>query len=1078
MGKKSTVLLTLLLCLAASNVLAKQQIHGKVISSTDNQPLTGVNVIIAGTTTGTATDIEGEFTLSVPETGEYSLIFRYIGFQEKRVTVEVTSDQPSEIAIRLSENTTNLSEVIITGAGGPTERRKIGNSVGSIGQQQLDGAVIQSFSDVLQGRVPGVVGLPSSGTTGQGAAIRIRGSASLSQSNEPIVIIDGVRVDRGGGFGGSVSAVGTSPSRLDDINPESIDRVEILKGAAATTLFGTEASNGVIQIFTKNGQVSAPRFEFKSSLGTVNYPRTIPANTGFATTQAQADTMFVYLGQQVQPYELVSRNYVHDLYETGVNQEYSLSVSGGVPGVTYYVNGRWTGEDGPLGGGNLPFPEGNSALATDELYRRQLSANINIFPNSQLQIRFASAYTGTNFQTFQTGNNINGVISGAFHSKPELVSYTNPSGSSYVSTVQERLQQTVSQDVQHFKNSIGFNYRPLNNLIIDALAGLDYTSQFSESRRPFGWNINNYASTETDGARRTSDRSNINLTLETKATLQHQLNDRLESTLVGGVQLFNQQNLIRSGTGVDFPGPGLNVGGAAAIQSITESYLEETQLGFFIQEQLGYDDYIFVTAGGRFDAHSAFGSNFNGVFYPKISLSVVPTSAAFWNQNELLSSLRFRAAIGQSGLQPGTFDALTTYAAINSATGAGIAPFNLGNPDLRPEVSTEYELGVDVGFFNDRLTFETTYWDRTVRDALIQRAYPSSGGFLRPQLDNIGELRGRGLEVAFDSRVVSASDFSVDVFGSVAYLWEQVTSLGGAAPIKVGGNYQRYRQFVTEGYAPGAHFGSKLLSTQDGFYPFDRRDLLNALGRDASGVAAGTPSERALVLEYLSQLDPNSAKLEVLNNFLLLADENGNGDLYDHYLGKPTPDWTGSFGTTVRYRNFRLNTLFEFSAGNFYVNNLTEAFRHTSAGIGRNTPIAARVNRDYITGGVDVNFIPQNSGEVRLEAAEVWINELLSLDPFAGLNKIQPADFIRWRELSVSYSVPSSVLSKYSVRDLRFTLSGRNLNLWSRYPGVDPEVNAVGRSVEDNVDSNFLLGTDAWNLPLPRRVFFTVTLGV
>ncbi|GAA5522719.1 SusC/RagA family TonB-linked outer membrane protein [Aliifodinibius salicampi] len=1077
---KSSLLFFFLVVLAAGphHALA-QSISGTVTENGTGDPLPGVNILIEGTSQGAATDIAGKYEITNIEPGTYTLRARFIGYEEQSSEISLEANQALTVDFTLSQSSVSLDEVVVTGTGGPVEVRKLGNSIGRVGAEELENAPISNFSDVIQGRIPGLVGLPSSGVTGEGSRIRIRGSSSLSQSNEPIVLIDGVRVDRGGGFGGSVSAGGSaSPSRLDDLNPEAIDRVEVLKGAAAATLYGTEASNGVIQVFTKKGSVSEPKFDFKVSQGTINYPKSIPDNTGFARTRAQADTMSQYIGGNISPYELVRENYLHELYETGLTQEYSGSVSGGTEGITYFVNARWSDEDGPLGGDNLVYPQGAGPLANDILKKGQLSTNLNIFPTENLQLRVISGYTSSNFETFQTGNNPYGVTSGAMHGKPELVGHQNRSGASYTATIEERIQQTVSQEVQHFNSSIGANYRPFDILTIDGTFGIDYTSQFSESRRPFGWNINDYASIETEGARRTSDRSNLNITVDVKSTLQNQISERFESTLIGGFQIFNQQNLVRGGEAVNFPGPGLDVSGAAANQNISEEYIEETQVGLFLQEQIGFDDFIFATIGGRYDTHSAFGAEFSGVFYPKLSLSVVPSDAPFWSGLGPFSSLRVRAAVGQSGLQPGAFDALTTYSSLTSATGPGIVPENLGNPNLKPEISTEYEVGIDAGLFNERLTVETTYWDRTVSDALVQRQFPVSGGFLQTQLDNIGELKGRGLELSIDAQIVENSNWSASVFAGSAYLWEQITSLGGAPPIKVGGSYPRYRQFLTEGYAPATNFGAQLPDVSEGHLPLDKRGLLQTLGRDYANVDPGQPAERELVLDYLNSLTPGTASLEELNNYVLLADKDGDGDQLDHHLGKPTPDWQGSFGGSVSFNNFRINTMFEYKAGNFYINNLTEGFRQRSAGIGRNTPASARVERDYVTGGVNASYEPQNNGQVRLDAAEEWLNELLALDPFPGLNTIQQADFLRWRELSVSYTVPQDFTDRLNVRRLSFSLSGRNLMLWTKYPGPDPEVNAIGRDGGSSLENNFLLGTDAWNMPIPRKVLLTLKLGL
>lgn len=1064
------VFLSLSLSLSAR---AQGVVEGRVVDGND-EPLPGVNVTIPEHDLGAATTPDGRYRIADVPPGAVTIEARFVGYRTRTKEVAVADGEPSVVNFVLPRTEMNLDEVVVTGAGGPVEKRKLGNTIGTISAEDTENAPVSSFSDVLQGREPGLLGLPSSGSTGEGSRIRIRGSASLSQSNEPLVFVDGVRVDQGGGFGGYVSAGGAgSPSRLDDINPNAIERVEVLKGAAAATLYGTEASNGVIQVFTKQGESrEEPQITVSMRQSAKTYPHRVPDNVGFGRTQARADTMSRYYGGTVQPYELVRQNYTHDMFGVGYGQEYSASVDGGGSTVTYYVNGRWTLTDGPLDGSGVPFSEGHQARANDVLGRLQGNARVNIFPSDELQFRVALGFSDTDFETFQTGNNINGIVSGAMHGKPELVNVQNRSGSSYVSTLQERLQQTVTQATQSFNTSLGVNYRPLDAWTIDGTFGLDFTDQGSESVRPYGWDINNFTGTEVDGARRTSDRSFVSGTIDLRSTLSHELGPQFSSTLITGVQSYLTETTLRSSVARNFPGPGLSVSGAASEQEVTEVLTEEAEFGVFAQEQVGFEDYLFLTVGGRYDAHSAFGSAFSGVFYPKVSLSASFADAPFWSPVGPISSLRLRGAIGQSGLQPGTFDALTTYQAENSGRGAGIVPENLGNPDLKPEISTEWEVGFDLGLWGDRAAVEATYWDRTVRDALVARQFPVSGGFLQPQQDNIGELAARGVELGLSGQVLEAENVSVNAFVNASYLWEQVESLGDAPPIKVGGSYPRYRQFLTEGYAPGTHFGARLQSVPDGHLPLQRRGLLEELGRDPSGVDPDAPASRELVREYLGTLTPETAALGDLNGLVLLADADNDGDPLDHPLGKPMPDWQGAFGLDVGFfEHFELSTLFEYRFGNYYINDLSGGFRQRSAGIGRNTPPTAEVERDFVTGGVDDAYTPQNDAGVRLDATEEWLNDHLALAPFSGLNQIKPGDFLRLREVSLTYTLPASTLDPLRLDGLSVTLSGRNLWLTTRYGGVDPEVNAIGRGGGDTaLEENFLMGTEAWNLPLQREV--------
>ncbi len=232
--------------------------------------------------------------------------------------------------------------------------------------------------------------------------------------------------------------------------------------------------------------------------------------------------------------------------------------------------------------------------------------------------------------------------------------------------------------------------------------------------------------------------------------------------------------------------------------------------------------------GGRWDANSAFGEDFSTAFYPKASASIVPSQGLGWT-NETFSTFRVRAAIGQSGLQPDAFAKFTTYQPAPSEEGPGVEPDNLGNDELQPEVSTEWEIGTEVGLFNDRWSVDATYWDRTVTDALVSRQFSVTGGFVAEQLVNIGELVGKGFEVSVRGTAIQREGFSVNVFANTAWLDEEITSLGGAPPLKTGGSYPRYTNWLAEGFTPGAFFGS---TTADLAIPLNLAALVQ---RDANG---------------------------------------------------------------------------------------------------------------------------------------------------------------------------------------------------------------------------------------------------
>jgi outer membrane receptor protein involved in Fe transport len=526
------------------------------------------------------------------------------------------------------------------------------------------------------------------------------------------------------------------------------------------------------------------------------------------------------------------------------------------------------------------------------------------------------------------------------------------------------------------------------------------------------------------------------------------------------VQGFIRRTEITGGTGREFPGPGFEVAEAGAIQDVDETFLSTVSAGFFGQEQIGWNNWVFATVGARYDYSSAFGEAAGGVLYPKASLSVIPSDRPGWG-SELFSTLRVRAAIGQSGQQPGAFDKLTTYAAIRSdSLGAGIAPDNLGNPNLKPEIATEWELGAELGLLRDRLALEFTYWDRTVKDALVQQQFPVTGGFFNRQLSNIGQLDSHGLELGLRGSVYSGRAVQVNAFATGAFLRENITSLGGAPPLKVGGSYPRYRNWLREGYAPGAFFGPVLRRGTE--FPIDiNGDCLPDARADLLTYFA-TPRTEASFAILLEGGDPRPCSTQ-------------KGHLLN-YLGKPNPDWSGSFGAdAVIVNRVRVATMFEYKAGDFWVHNLTEGFRRAHPSLGGNMFGSAQAKATLRN--------PASTAEERLAAAVDWANRWAALTPYDGLHEVERADFVRWRELSLSYDVPERLIAGVGgARDLTLTLTARNLALWTKYGGADPEINLFGRNAGINPDvltvaPTFATSLDAFGLPLARRYTFSVRMG-
>jgi len=1065
-------------------------VKGTVVDAATQRPLDGAQISVLGTDLGTLTNAAGQYQFNVP-LGQIVLRIRHVGYGSSNKTVTVTPDAPVTADFAMPQVAIGLDAVVVTGTGVATERRKLGNTIATIDANQLKTAPVNNVSEMLAAREPGVSILPSGGLTGEGARIRIRGAASLSQPNEPIVYVDGVRVDRGGGFGDYVGTGGGGyPSRLDDINPESIEHIEILKGPAAATLYGTEASAGVIQIFTKQGSRGAPQFDFMTEQGISRFPknRYMP-NWGFARSDTQATRLSQFYGTTIQAFAPFSRNIVTDnLFETGYANTFSGAVSGGTSAVTYYVNGRYSHDDGPFGNRHL-------GPANDLDRFAQGSASIVILPATNVKVKVNAEYVDRFHMTPSNNNNIFGTISSAIFGKPELarcyaggvptgtgwcttdgnanspLAPGNPLGQAAFATVRENMQEQIKQDAKHFTGSINIAYQPVTQVSVDATLGVDVVNQVSTDFGQFGYDVDQFIQFDPDGFKFLDDRTRREITAEAKATWTAKLGENFQSTLTGGGQGFVAKVEDVGEGGEHFPGPGLEIVGAGSSPSIYERFLSTVNAGVFAQDQLAYRDWAFLTVGGRYDRNSAFGKTSVGVFYPKASISLQPSSLSSWSSaawRSHLSTFRVRAAIGESGLQPGAFDKFTTFVPLTSELGPGLAPSNLGNPNLKPEKATEWEVGSELGIVNDRAGLEITYWNRVTRDALYQRQYAPSGGFRAVQLSNIGRVDAHGWEIGVNVIPVSRPEFSLKLFGNTAFLHEVVTSLGGSPPLKVGGSYPRYRNFVKEGYSPYALFGAKLVA------PCSQRPA-------GATYACLQPGQNPYDLNGDGQFDTDADLLAALGSpksltsiLPIRVDEDGDGDFLDHYLGKSSPDWAGAFGLSATlFKNFELSSLFEYKAGNYTITNLTFAFRNSNASIGRNSERAASVEATMTN--------PASTAQQRVDAAKEWLT-LRALTPYDGLNQSQNGKFVRWRELGVTYNVPTDWATKrLGLRYLAVKASVRNLMLWTPYAGIDPELNEYGRGAASSdlngIDANFGEGIDAFGLALPRRFTFSVRFG-
>jgi TonB-dependent starch-binding outer membrane protein SusC len=1045
-------------------------VEGRVVDMENGRPIAGARVRINGTTLGAVTGEAGTFRINAVPARQVDVSVRVIGYAPATKSVVVSSGQTAQVDLQLSVSALQLDQVVVTGSGQQVEAKKLGNTVAVI--QPTENTPVNDISTLLQAKEPGLSTITSAGLTGTGARIRIRGNASLTQSNEPIVFIDGIRVNSGGG----------QTSRLEDVDPESIERIEVLKGAAAATLYGTEASNGVIQIFTKHGSNTAPKWHLSLAQDAIQFPDRVAPNAGYAKTQAQADSLSRYWQiDGLKPFQVFEVPlWSRYLTETGRANTVAGQVDGGASLFTYFASGRYQHENGPIGGEQF-------GPAADKLRRIQSTANFSLLPFSSLHLGLHTSYYNTTNDIpggGVIGNSIYGTFALASYARPESAncnasSYIAPAdcsgagnafGNQAFMTVRESMQQLQEEAVQRYSGVVTATYTPLSELNFDVSGGWDVTNTNSFSFSRFHYDVDGYTQNNVEGSRSVSANQTRVLTLDGKVAWNHDVRPGLSSALVGGLQVFNVRSNSSGGSSTNFPGPGIEVVGAGGQNiSVNEGLLTTINGGFFAQEQVGWHNWSFLTVGGRYDYASAFGAEAPGVFYPKASLSVVPSDRTQWTAPLGVNTLRLRFAWGRSGRQPGAFDKFTTFAPLRGELGAGLVPSNLGNPSLKPEVSTEIEGGFEAGLWRDRIGVNATAWNRVVNDLLIARQFPVSGGFRNTQLDNIGQVSAHGYEFGLRAYAINRPNLVVEFNTGASYIKQTLDTLGGAPAIKTQPGYIRHRVYLKEHaplgsiYAPrlaqacpnGGTTPAKNSAKADivcygpGTYPIS----LNGNGRAAT---------RAELLAYLSQ--PRDLKTGAVQNALrpLLADYDGNGDVTQQWLGTIFPDWTGTFGPTVTYhKNWRLQGLFEWRTG-FLVHNLTYAFRNSQhATIGSNLEPYAEIEA--------ILNNPASTPEQRVDAADTYIrNNRHLLEP--GLEEFEKGDFLRFRELDLTYLAPERLAARLGAKSLAITFGAHNIGLWTPYSGADPEVAYNGREAGGGVTGNFNDASDSFGMPIPRRI--------
>lgn len=708
-------------------------ITGTVTDAATSEPLIGVNITLAGTTMGAATNLDGEYEISGVESGTYRLRANFVGFQSFVTTVEVGSGTTT-LNIELSEDVLGLEEVVVTGIASSTSRAVSPVAISKIDAEELQVAnTYTGVSELLGGKVAGLTVQPASGNPGGGIRFVMRSGAGLGGDGQPIIYIDGTRVDNAQIEGFAVGGQGIGA--LADLNPNDIASVDVLKGPAAAALYGTSGSNGVVLITTKDGRGIGNDVQ-------VDYRSVYGMNTK---------------QQDYDPDELISAKEANEVIDSSPMYENQLSVSGGTANLRYYTSLGQRYEEG-LGPDN-------------SLDRQNFRANFEAYPNEALTVTANTSFTLNEIQRPQNDNNIFGWLGNLILA---------PGGNTYYFTPKEAIKGISDENnINRFIGSVSASYRPVPGLTLKGSIGYDGSNL--RQTQVFSPNFN--YSGVINGERALYNRENRQTTYDVNATYQYDVNEDVNVTSILGSQIFDRKRYTSFVQKNDFASSSIiNVGSGGLFVDADETALHTREAGIFTQHDINLMDTYIISLGGRLDYASANGAEAPVIFYPQARTSVRLDQFDF--TPEFFDLLKFRAAYGETGQLPGIYDGVSVlWTAEPYAIGRGAIPEEIGNQEIEPERVKEFEVGVDADFL-DAYGVELTYYYRQAQESIIDfEESPSSGlTFDDPPL-NVGGTEGYGVEVGLNGTPIRTRDFQFDFNILYSYQKNEVTDLGGAQPI-------------------------------------------------------------------------------------------------------------------------------------------------------------------------------------------------------------------------------------------------------------------------------------------------------
>ncbi len=999
----------------ASSAQAQEagRITGVVRASETQRPLQGAQVFIQGTRIGALTNTEGRYLIQSVPTGTHEVRVTIIGYSQGSTTVVVGAGQTATADFAVGETAVALEGLVVTGTAAEVRAREVGNALDAVTSRELETIPVTNAENILAGRIPGLTVLQGNGQPGAGTTVRIRAQTTVSSTTDPLIYVDGIRIfhETVGTQGGA--RLGLSP--LQDIAAEDIERIEVIKGASAATLYGTEASGGVIQIFTKRGVSGAPIWNAEVTSGINNQP---PFNIG-----GDPWDLFTKCGGEMYGISMTTATYGQDVkfrdvscpasgrwFKNGAVQRYSVSVRGGSAGLGYFVSTNYNTEEG--------------TLPTQRARLGGMRANLDFSPHEDFKVQLNSALSMRDLSFVEDGNSLRGF----------LLNVGRGYSGNYLGRPTDARCAGLAAGVQCFTNEyiwIDAHNKTRSDRFTTGLTVQHDASESLTNRLTVGWDfdqINNKRWQDWGAILTPLGNYGNSITYHTKLSLDYAgsfskaIRDDLNSTFSWGGQIF-RDNHRRTGVDTnDFAGPGvptLSSGGRAPGQPTDLPYTL-TNAGVFLQEMVGYQDLLFLTLGLRVDGNSAFGDDFGLQRYPKASLAYVISDHDFW-PTSWFETMKLRGAFGYSGRAPGAFDKLRTWSPISDAGSPGFTPRDVGNSAVGPERTRELEVGFDASLWQGLIGVEATYYNSRTTEALVGVSLPGSEGGWGTRTENVGELQADGLEFQLNAALYRSDFIEWRARANLAFTRSEANDLNCKDLDGNAGNGKETCQiigvdngaYIRVGEAVPTYWSWKILNPDEHAAPI-RSDSLLPIG----------PVMPTRLLGF-------STSVSIGDNITVDA-------LLEHQGGHYLPNYTG-------YQDARRGVWYDC-----YEIQRVMATVKTSGNQSLLDPYTAmeraRCATNIIGAGSSANPTGHDSA--------YWIDN---------------ADFWKLRSIAVSFQLPEAWIERYADR-ATFTVAGRNLLKWTDFQGTDPEIEDYADRAGQGAGAGSYGRREYYNLP-PSRSF-------